>query len=221
MKHNIIRLFAAATLMLGAAGASANLITNGGFELGTVAGSFSTLNAGSTDLTGWTIGSGSIDYINTYWQDAGSGSGRSIDLNGVGPGSISQSFATTLGVLYEVTFSLSGNPDNNHTPAVKRLRVSLTGASSDSQDFTFDTTNPLNSSGNMGWLTKSFTFLGGAGLTTLTFLSVTIDPVSQPAFGPALDEVSVNAVPVPAAVWLLGSALLGVGLIARKRGGNA
>lgn len=217
MKHSFIKLAAAATLLLGATGASANLISNGGFEVGTVAGSFSTLNAGSLNLNNWTIDSGSIDYINNYWQDAGSGSGRSIDLNGLVPGSISQSFATTAGVLYEVTFSLSGNPDNNHTPAVKALRVSLTGASSASQDFTFDTTNPLNSSGNMGWLTKSFTFLGGAGLTTLTFLSLTTDPASQPAFGPALDEVSVNAVPVPAAVWLLGSALLGVGLIARKR----
>ena len=217
MKHSTMKLAAVATLLLSATGASANLITNGGFEVGTVAGSFSTLNAGSTDLTDWIIGSGSIDYINTYWQDAGSGSGRSIDLNGLVPGSISQTFATTAGVLYEVSFSLSGNPDNSHTPAIKALRVSLTGASSASQDFTYDTTNPVNSSGNMGWLTKSFTFLGGAGLTTLTFLSLTTDPVSLPAFGPALDEVSVNAVPVPAAVWLLGSALLGVGLIARKR----
>lgn len=217
MKHSFIKLAAAATLLLGATGASANLITNGGFEVGTVAGLFSTLNAGSLNLNNWTIDSGSIDYINNYWQDAGSGSGRSIDLNGLVPGSISQSFATTAGVLYEVTFSLSGNPDNTHTPAIKTLRVSLTGASSASHDFTFDTTNPVNSSGNMGWLTKSFTFLGGAGLTTITFLSLTTDPVSLPAFGPALDEVSVNAVPVPAAVWLLGSALLGVGLIARKR----
>lgn len=220
MKHGFIKTTVAALSILGTTAASANLISNGGFEDGTVAGNFATLNAGSTDLTDWVIGSGSIDYINNYWQDAGTGVGRSVDLNGLAPGSISQSFVTTSGTLYEVQFSLSGNPDNGHVPALKDLRVSLSGASSFSQDFSFDTTSPLNSSGSMNWLTKSFTFVGGAGLTTLTFLSLTNDPDSLPAFGPALDEVSVNAVPVPAAVWLLGSALLGVGVIARRRTRN-
>lgn len=219
MKHSIIKLAAATTLLLGASGAGANLITNGDFETGADPGSFTTITAPGA-LAGWTVDSGSIDYIGSYWQDASVVGTRSVDLNGLVPGSISQEFATATGVLYEVKFSMSGNPDNSHSPALKSLRVSLTGASSSSQEFTFDTTDPVNSTGNMGWLTRSFTFMGGDGLTTITFLSLTTDPISLPAFGPALDEVSVNAVPLPAAVWLLGSALLGVGLIARKGGGK-
>jgi hypothetical protein len=31
------------------------------------------------------------------------------------------------------------------------------------------------------------------------------------------DNIGLTAVPVPAAVWLLGSALLGVGIVARRR----
>ena len=37
------------------------------------------------------------------------------------------------------------------------------------------------------------------------------------AVGAGLDNVTVNAVPVPAAAWLMGSALLGLGGVARRR----
>ncbi|MCG3145782.1 MAG: hypothetical protein HONDAALG_03458 [Gammaproteobacteria bacterium] len=216
MNYSIIRLITAGTLMLGAASASANLITNGDFETGADPGSFTTITAPGA-LPDWTVDTGSIDYIGTYWQDASVVGNRSVDLSGNDAGSIRQSFATTASGLYEVKFSLSGNPDG--APAIKTLRVSLRDSSSAlilQQDFTFDTSAALNDHTNMGWVTRSLVFQAFDSQTTLHFLSLT-----SGGWGPALDEVSVNAVPVPAAVWLLGSALLGVGLIARKRGGDA
>ena len=48
--------------------ADASLILNGSFESGVSPGSFVTLNAGdSTSLTDWTVKSGNIDYIGSYW----------------------------------------------------------------------------------------------------------------------------------------------------------
>lgn len=216
MRHGIIKLAAATTLLLGATGAGANLITNGDFEVGADPGSFTTIIAPGA-LGDWSVDSGSIDYIGSYWQDASAAGTRSVDLSGNDAGSISQSFATTANGLYEVKFGLSGNPDG--TRGIKTLQVSLTDSTSGlilQQEFTFDTLAANNDHDNMGWLTRSLVFQASGSQTTLRFLSLT-----SGGWGPALDDVSVNAVPVPAAVWLLGSALLGVGLIARKRGGNA
>jgi len=88
-----------------AAQASVELIHNGGFEsAGGFSGGFETIGSG---LDGWTIG-GTVDLINTYWTPAAGN--YSLDLNGGGAGSISQSFATVVGRTYNVSFSLAGNP---------------------------------------------------------------------------------------------------------------
>ena len=55
--------------------------TNGSFETGTFdAQAFDTLSAGSTAITDWTVDSGSVDWVGSYWT-ASVGS-RSIDLTG-------------------------------------------------------------------------------------------------------------------------------------------
>ena len=70
---------------------AATLITNGSFELGNTSGAFSTVAAGGTDITGWTVDAGSVDYISSYW--AASDGVRSIDIAGSAIGALSQSFA--------------------------------------------------------------------------------------------------------------------------------
>ena len=58
-------------------------LTNGSFETGTYVDNgsgFEQLNAGDTSLTGWTVDSGSVDWIGTYWP-AQDGS-MSIDMSG-------------------------------------------------------------------------------------------------------------------------------------------
>src|SRR5215210_6015413 len=46
-------------------------VSNGSFEAGTPApGEFEVLTVGATQMTGWTISAGSVDWIGTYWVSA-------------------------------------------------------------------------------------------------------------------------------------------------------
>jgi len=215
------RLILAATLLgmtfFAAAGAQAALV-NGSFESGTDPGSFLTLNSGASDLTGWTIASGSIDYIGSYWA-AADGS-RSIDLNGNAPGAIYQSFATQIGQQYKVTFSMAGNPDG--APGTKSLNSFVKQGNGNvlgSTSVTFDTAGKSKS--NMGWTEYSYLFTAGGTRATLWFESTTTsnipDGFSGNPFGPALDGIKVEAVPIPATLILFGSGLVGLVGIGRRR----
>jgi hypothetical protein len=61
----------------------------------------------------------------------------------------------------------------------------------------------FTASGPIHLMLEDFNFIVGTG-----------ENVAQDAY---FDNISLTAVPVPAAVWLLGSALLGVSLVARRR----
>lgn len=201
---NLVKLAAIAAMgLLAAAPAGAVPFQNGSFETGLNPGGFTTLAAGNTSITGWTVGGVNIDYIGTYWQPA-DGS-RSIDLNGGGAGSIFQTFDTIAGVNYRVIFALAGNPDG--APAIKTGTVS---AANSTQNFSFDVTG--DSRPNMGWIDTTFYFQAVATSTTLTFSS-TIPGF----FGPALDNVRVAAVPEPVTLSLLGAGLAGIGMVRRRR----
>jgi len=99
---------------------------------------------------------------------------------------------------------MAGNPDGG--PTIKTMDVSAIGGTTQTQAFSFDITG--KSRAQMGWTPHEWTFVADADLTTLRFMSTTID---TPGWGPALDMVSV--VPVPAAV-LLG--MLGLGAAGLK-----
>ncbi len=122
-----------------------------------------------------------------------------------------QSFATTVGTSYTLTYYLAGNSDGG--PALKTLDVlvgpsalSLTTISSPS----FDTSDPLLNHSNMGYLLQSVQFVASSTLTYLEFRSTTLDS----SFGPVLDnvDVSVSELPEPASFLLIagGLALLGL-----------
>ena len=180
--------------------AKANLLTNGSFETGPDPGSFTNLASGSTVITGWTVALGDIDYIGTIWVS--SDGKRSLDLEGspvIGgtcdivtphcPGGIKQDFSTVASQQYQVTFDLAGNPNPSSVAGVPVIKTVLVSAAGQSQTFTFDTTG--HSLSSMGWVTDSWTFTASGTTTTLEF-----DSADSPAtgFGPALDNVSVNAI---------------------------
>ncbi len=187
---------------------AANLIQNGSFETATVnpnpGTSYITLGVGSTVITGWTVSQATIDYIGTYWQ-ASEGS-RNLDLSGLNAGGIQQTFNTTVGETYRVTFDLAGNTD--YSPTIKEMRVSAGG---NSADFSFDITGKSRS--NMGWVSRSWGFTATGTTTTLSFLNLVDTP-----YGPALDNVSVIAlsspppsIPEPSSVLgLLSLGVLGI-----------
>jgi choice-of-anchor C domain-containing protein len=155
---------------------------NGSFETGTIdPGSGVQLSMGSTALTGWTIATGSVDWIGGYW--AAAAGTKSLDMNGTGPGAISQVLDTTAGTKYVVSFSLSANPDGGST-----LRALTVGAAGSSKSFAFDRGVFPNTRQNMMWQSKQFSFVATGASTTLTFTS---GEATSP-FGPALDNVVVT-----------------------------
>ncbi|MBI2762719.1 MAG: choice-of-anchor C family protein [Chloroflexi bacterium] len=186
MKKLILSAAAAALLsasLAGVSSAAAPTIVNGSFETGTSPGSFLQLSSGDgTSIPGWTVIAGTVDYIGTYWPAADGV--RSLDLNGSGAGAVRQSFATTVGTTYRVTFSMSGNPAGG--AGTKTLTADTGGAPT---IFTYEvgTLNPPTLT-DMKWATKSFSFTATAATTTLTFTSTTIGLV----YGPALDKVRVE-----------------------------
>lgn len=188
----------AGAVFLGLSGtADANLVTNGSFENGSYCGNtnFCTLGAGSTAISGWTISSGSVDWISSNFWPAADGL-MSLDMTGSSAGGLtaSTSFNTILGREYQLSFAMSGNPDGS--PAVKQLAVGITpnGGISNSTGifpgatiFSYDTAAQGNSRfGDMKWVTHSLNFTGLGVLTSLSFHSLT-----PGLYGPALDDVAV------------------------------
>jgi choice-of-anchor C domain-containing protein len=159
-----------------------NLLVNGSFEDGPDPGQFTSLDDGSTDIKGWVVTRGQIDYIGTHWQHADGK--RSLDLGGSpGFGGVKQTFKTRKGQKYKVTFSLAGNPGGG--VAEKKLGVKAAGKE---EFFTFDTTGKSQEA--MGWVTKTWEFTAEGAETTLELYDAMTD---DPFAGPALDNVSVVA----------------------------
>ena len=209
MKRKMNRLSTSCALAAGlifgvVSGANANLVANGDFEAGSYGGgSFQTLSAGSTALTDWTIGSGgSIDWIGSYWA-AASGA-KSIDLSGNVPSLVSQAINLVSGQTYSISFAYGRNPDGN---ASQPFKVEL-------GNFSAEVSNPTQAS---QWQSYSNTFTSDA--TGSYSLKFTANGGNGP-YGPALDNIILTAVPLPAAAWLFGTALAGLGFARKYRRGE-
>jgi choice-of-anchor C domain-containing protein len=131
-------------------------------------------------MPGWTVLPSNVDWINFVGNVVASNGTWFLDLNGSQTGGIQQTFDTTPGTVYAVTFDLNdNNGDNNLTP--RSVQVS---AASVVQVFTYTPTVIWGP-----WITQSFTFTATATETTLTFHSL----VPNSDFGPLLDNVTVTA----------------------------
>ena len=203
--------WAVGLLAMSPAGAAA--IVNGSFEIGTDPGAtFSSQTAGSSAITGWTVGGFGVDYIGGYWQ--ASDGVRSIDLSYLSAGSVSQAIDTVIGQVYTVNFDLSGNPDGG--TGGKISVVSISGSLPDIKTYVV---GPSNSLSQMNWETFTYTFTAFATSSLLTFASDEYGP-----YGPALDNVSIlsdggtgSTVPEPAN-WALMVAGFGmIGFASRRR----
>jgi choice-of-anchor C domain-containing protein len=164
-------------------------LANGSFESGTDPGVSTTLNSvDSTTITGWTVDTGSIDYIGTRWT-AGDGA-RCLDLSGVSAGSIKQTLSClTTGAMYRLSFLMAGNPELGG--GLKHLRLHLGDYT---QDYTFNSAGKTTS--NLGWVTNTVDFTPLTASLELRFESQ--DPSWS---GPALDRVAVD--PIIGRDWIV------------------
>jgi choice-of-anchor C domain-containing protein len=167
-----------------------SLLVNGSFEQGPPVSSYVNVRGGATSIEGWVVTGEGIDYIGSLW--AASDGKHSIDLDGSAPsaetppydrGGVAQTFATTPGKTYRVTFDMAGNPF--HGPIRKPMRVS---AANQHMDFTFDITG--KNTRNMGWVSETWTFTANSKSTTLEFRSLTVSPGT--GWGAVIDNVSVT-----------------------------
>jgi choice-of-anchor C domain-containing protein len=162
---------------------------NGSFEIGTDPGAgFITLaNGDSTNITGWTVIRGDIDYIGGYWQAAQGV--RSLDLIGDQfVGGVQQTFDTIPGATYRVSFALAGNPAGG--PTIRPLAVTVAGTTN---NFTFDITGATLSS--MNWTPHQFTFVATGASETIQFISDLTGVAGACCYGAALDDVLIVALP--------------------------
>jgi choice-of-anchor C domain-containing protein len=188
MDRKIPILLAAVVLLLVAPGASAApIVVNGGFESPECGQPY----CGGMTPTGWTVTSGDVDLIRSYWTPAEGL--QSIDLNGSVAGTLSQTLTGLVsGMAYRVGFMMAGNPDNGG--GVRSMTVSAGNVVN--LPFAFNTTG--FGTGNMGWTFQSFDFVAAGSSETLTFAAN-----DAGGWGVALDDVSVEAVPEPSTAWLL------------------
>ena len=187
-----------------AAATTTGIITNGKFILtgatDPISGSFQTVCAttsASGSIAGWTVTSGSVDVIGTYWANETSSS-NSLDMNGTpsnclsgsgrsqAAGTISQTFSTILDATYVVQFWFAGNPTLSNSPQTKVLFVSATGGMSTT--YTFHNTASTTRTA-MGWVHEAYTFVATSSTTVLTFAATTSNTSNT---GPAIDNVTVT-----------------------------
>jgi choice-of-anchor C domain-containing protein len=155
-----------------------NLIENGSFEDGPECESIRSLADGSTDLPGWTVTRGAIDYVGPFW-DHHDGK-RSIDLHGSpGLGGVKQTVKTTPGAKYVLTFRLSGTP--HAAIPKKKVAVEVNG---EKTEFGCDSTGLFV----MTWELQSVKFTAGKMPTVIEFYTLETD---DPNCGPAVDDVKL------------------------------
>ncbi len=164
---------------------SRDIIADGLFREAANPGSFVNYTTGQT-IGNWTVQSGDVDLIGTLWQTSPLG-GRSIDLNGVNPGAITQTLTTVAGRQYQVMFNVAGNWGSGE--ATKDFRVSADGTSQD-----FSLTQPT------GWSTSNMLFSGRSMTFTATGSSSTLAFQGLDTGGAGAVIADVRVVEIPAAV---------------------
>lgn len=170
------------------------VIKNGSFENGVnpptsdLRTLFTTRSNYNRDIKYWVVKPphndemGSIDW---NWRFEATDGKRTVDLDGeFSTGAIRQEICNlVVGHRYRIKFDLAGNPEG--PPTVKRLRVDVDGRQF---YFYFDTTGRTPE--NMGWITKSITFMYSGKDAHITFTSREPNDGSS-AWGPFLDNVRI------------------------------
>jgi hypothetical protein len=128
-----------------------------------------------------------------------------------GEGILQEITGLTIGTTYQVNFEQSISRSNNANQGTGGHWEVVFGA--ETEQSAFMTSPALGVA--FGWQDQSFLFTASSETQDLSFQAV--PPNFGDRIGVALDGVSVSVVPVPGAVWLLGSALGLLGWMKRRK----
>ncbi len=140
---------------------------------------------------GWQVTSGSVDVDGAQVIAPVTGTNDSLDLNGVGPGVISQTIPTQAGHTYNVSFYMSGNPACGSTGvnATKSLAFSWNGTTVD----VLSIDQAPVTTANMRWMYHSYVLTATSSSTPITFTSTT----PYTSCGPELGGIEVTSTGSP------------------------
>ena len=187
------KLLIASMLLSASSLANANLIQNGSFEETNQGnGSWSVYNS----INGWSTISGPGIEIRNNVEGTASDGVNFVELDSHNGGNtnsaMAQTIATSAGSLYELLFDYS--PRINQPASTNGISVFWNG------NLLSNVTGIGGATNN--WLTYQF-FVTGTGNDVLQFLATG----TNDSLGGNIDDVQLNAVPVPAAIWLFASAI--------------
>lgn len=182
--------------LAGVANAS-SLVVNGSFESpDQPSGSWNIYSS----IPGWTSTNG-IEIRDSHTGLASHGT-QFVELDTTRNSEMSQSIATQAGYQYRLTWDYSpriGQPSGTNGISVFWNNVLL---------------STITATGGGSNIWSSLTALVvGTGNDVLRFAAIG----TSDSLGGNVDNVALNAVPLPAAAWLFGSALLGAGALRRKQ----
>ena len=211
---------------------SANLLTNGGFNDGDAF--FGDLNT----QTGWTFinGTFAVEDLNAFGNFgpvSHDGDGQSVKMFGNDALAI-QSVAATAGTIYEASvwaMNWTGNGFTDPFGEFGFLELAFFDAGGNFISAVQSFVDPVDDGVNTylapqdgaevtDWTEISVQLTAPAGTATAQVLIIhqLVGADAVPGGGTLRwDDASLTAVPVPAAAWLFGSALLGLAGIGRKR----
>ncbi|HEY6569171.1 MAG TPA: DUF642 domain-containing protein, partial [Candidatus Limnocylindrales bacterium] len=183
----------ATSILEGTLTVATSVVVNGSFEQGEMTSptTFDRLDADSTDLTGWTIADGNVDWTGGRWQ--ASDGVRSLELVGSGPGEIYQDLPTIDGQTYDVRYAYSANPGRNGEPLAPDCATVANpsptyGFALGSTVFTGpgNTFTAANTPADMKWQHANLEFTATESVTRVRFFST-----DASGCGIVIDDISV------------------------------
>ena len=216
MNSNFYRILTTGCFLIWAGHAQANLLTNGSFEnpnntfVPDVNHTMS-LASGSTAIPGWTTTNGTFTawiQNGNPWNIPASDGSFFLDFTGYGDtgtyGGVTQSFATTIGAQYTLTFDLGYGGNSGFFAGPASVNVSVGGAAT---TFTSGSGTPNPAV----WSHETYNFTATSTTTLLSIIGHSTAGGEYIGLDNADVELgTVSSIPEPATFGFVGVALLGL-----------